>query len=101
MNGNVRTVEELGVLLNPVFRRNRVARAAVFGSFARGERFNDFDFLVNFEEGFSLLDLCGLFEELKESLHKDVDILTPDSIKQLDSAFQKNIHTDAVTIYEK
>ncbi len=54
----------------------------VFGSVARGEanEKSDVDFLVDMELGRSLLDLSGLFMDLRELLGLEVDIITEKSI---------------------
>ncbi|MBN2374846.1 MAG: nucleotidyltransferase family protein [Sedimentisphaerales bacterium] len=50
----------------------------VFGSVARGQMGpdSDIDFLVDPEEGCSLMDLGGLLMDLQELLHRKVDIAT-------------------------
>ena len=50
----------------------------VFGSAARGEADSesDLDFLVDLEEGSSLLDLGGLLMDLQELLGRKVDVVT-------------------------
>lgn len=50
----------------------------VFGSLARGEARSDsdLDLLVDMEEGRSLLDLVGLWQDLEELLERHVDIVT-------------------------
>jgi predicted nucleotidyltransferase len=50
----------------------------VFGSVARGEAGpdSDVDFLVDLEEGRSLLDLAGLLMDLQDLLGREVDIVT-------------------------
>jgi predicted nucleotidyltransferase len=54
-----------------------VIRLRVFGSFALGEatETSDIDFLVEFEQGRSLLDLVGLKEELEALLGRRVDVV--------------------------
>ena len=49
-----------------------------FGSAARGEAkaSSDLDFLVEMEEGRSLLDLVGLWQDLEELLGCKVDVIT-------------------------
>lgn len=63
-------------------RRRGVVRASVFGSVARGEETpgSDVDFLVEFEDGRTLLDLSGLRLDLSEILDRDVDVATPSSL---------------------
>jgi hypothetical protein len=50
----------------------------VFGSVARGEARpeSDIDFLVEMEDGRSLLDLGGLLMDLQDLLGVDVDLVT-------------------------
>lgn len=59
-----------------------MVRAGVFGSVARGEDTaeSDVDFLVEFEDGRTLLDLSGLRLDLIDLLQRDVDITTPASL---------------------
>lgn len=49
----------------------------VFGSAARGEAgpLSDIDFLVDLEEGRSLFDLVGLWQDLEELLERKVDVV--------------------------
>ena len=63
-------------------RRRGVVWAGVFGSVARGEDTpeSDVDFLVEFEEGRTLLDLSGLRLDLIDLLDRDVDVATPASL---------------------
>ena len=62
--------------------RRGVVRAGVFGSFARGEatESSDVDFLVEFEDGRTLLDLAGLRLDLREALGREVDVATLGSL---------------------
>lgn len=71
--------EELRAKVEGVMRRRGVVRASVFGSVARGEATpeSDVDFLVEFEDGRTLLDLSGLRLDLCEALGRDVDVVTP------------------------
>ena len=69
-------MEDIKKIIVPVLRRYGVRRAAVFGSFARGEarEDSDLDIIVEFEEGRSLLDLAGLKVELEDVLGRRMDI---------------------------
>ena len=55
-------IEEIMEKILPVLKRYDVIRAAIFGSFARGEmkESSDMDILVEFGAEKSLLDLAGL-----------------------------------------
>ena len=63
-------------------RQHGVVHAGVFGSVARGDdrAGSDVDFLVQFEQGRTLLDLAGLQAELREALGRDVDVATRNSL---------------------
>jgi predicted nucleotidyltransferase len=71
-------IEELKTRITCTLKRHDVARAAIFGSFARGdaEENSDLDLLVEFKGEKSLLDLVGLKLELEDSLGRSVDVLT-------------------------
>lgn len=51
----------------------------IFGSVARGEAgpTSDVDFLIELEDGKSLLDLVGLWQDLEELLGRKVDVIEP------------------------
>ena len=54
----------------------------VFGSAARGHEgpSSDVDFLVEFEEGRSVLDLAGLWQDVEELLGRKVDVAEPEGL---------------------
>ncbi|MFB3921021.1 MAG: nucleotidyltransferase family protein [Terriglobia bacterium] len=54
----------------------------IFGSAARGEAgpSSDVDFLVELEEGRSLLDLVGLWQDLEKLLDRPVDVVEPEGL---------------------
>ena len=62
----------------PVLRRHDIARAALFGSYARGEgtRHSDLDILVEFKGEKSLLDLVELKYALEKNSGRKVDVIT-------------------------
>jgi predicted nucleotidyltransferase len=96
------TLRSLRVELSPVFARNSVIRAAVFGSYARGEQTarSDIDFLVEFAPGASLLNLGALHEDIRETLGIETDILTDYGLSKEPKDFVESILKDAVVIYE-
>ena len=53
-------------------------RVRVFGSTARGEAgpTSDLDLLVQMDDGRSMLDLVGLWQDLEEALGISVDVVT-------------------------
>ncbi len=75
-------IEKIKKEVLPVLRRYDVVKAAIFGSFARGENLesSDIDLLVEFKGDKSLLDLAGLKLALEELLKMKVDVLTYNSL---------------------
>ena len=69
--------------INPILIKNDVKRAAIFGSYARGEakKNSDVDILIEYgHDDKSLFDLVHLQDELEKKLKKKVDLITYDSI---------------------
>ncbi|MEW6619985.1 MAG: nucleotidyltransferase family protein [bacterium] len=65
-----------------VLRKHRVKKAALFGSYVKGDEKpeSDIDIIVEFSERKSLLDLVGIEQELSDTLGIKVDLLTERSI---------------------
>ena len=79
------TIQSIKEKITPILKRRDVTKAAVFGSYARGDykKKSDIDLLVRFKGSKSLLDLVGLKHELEDILGKKVDVLTYNSINHL------------------
>ncbi|NQV72048.1 nucleotidyltransferase family protein [bacterium] len=75
-------VDDIKPLVLGIMRKHGVLTASVFGSVARGDAsdLSDIDFLVEFENGRSLLDLVGLRLDLADILRRKVDVVTPQSL---------------------
>lgn len=86
--------------INLILRRHDVVKAALFGSFVRGEnkKNSDVDILVKFSSQKSLMDLVRLRFALEEKIGKKVDLLTYDSIHPL---LKDIILKEQKIIYEK
>ncbi len=69
--------------IKKILKKHNIARAGIFGSYARGEskKMSDIDILIEFDGG--LLALVKLERELKRNLKKKVDLLTYNSINPL------------------
>jgi len=71
------SIQEIKNKIRPILRRHDVKRAAVFGSYARGDetKKSDVDILIEYRNNDkSLFDLAGLQIELEEKLKKKVDL---------------------------
>jgi hypothetical protein len=68
-----------------VLKRHNVKKAALFGSYVRGEakEGSDIDILVELDEDVSLLDFAGIKLELEEATGKKVDLVEYETIKPL------------------
>jgi hypothetical protein len=80
------TLEEVRAVLDEhreELQKYHVQRLRVFGSVARGEARadSDVDFLVDFSKPHTLFTLAGLKVALQDLLGCDVDVGTPDSLR--------------------
>ena len=61
-----------------ILKKNKIKKAGIFGSYARGEakKDSDIDILIEPPRDISLLDLSGLKIELEDKLNKKVDLVS-------------------------
>ena len=71
-----------------------------FGSYVRGEKYNDIDVIVEFdkEKKISLLDLIGYQLDLEELTGTKIDLLTKDEISKYVLPY---VNKDKRVVYEK
>lgn len=91
--------QEIRQRLNPVFKRNHIRKAILFGSYAR-EKYtegSDVDILV--DSGLHGLHFYGLLEDVCSALEQPVDLI---DVYQLspDSKIMQEIQKTGVVIYE-
>lgn len=77
------TVKEIKDKAFPILKQAQVKRAALFGSYARGDETetSDIDILVDLADKSTLIDLIGLQQDLEETLQKKVDVVEYAGIK--------------------
>ena len=90
-------IERLKAQVTPKLRAAGVTRAAVFGSFARGEGGpgSDVDLLIEPPRGMTLFDFVRLTDEPEAVLHPKVDLL---SYRGLSPHLRDRILESTVTI---
>ncbi len=83
MSKKTYTLDWIKKKILPILKKHAVKRAAVFGSFARGEAKakSDVDLLIEYKsKRKSLFDLVDLKLDLEETLDRKVDVITYNSI---------------------
>jgi len=84
------------------FKTQPVVKAWIFGSFARGEQREDSDIdiliLPDKSQHFSLFTLSGMYEDLKELLGCEVDLITDGGLMPF---ARESADRDKILIYER
>jgi len=77
--------EEMKKKIVKILKKNKVTKAGIFGSYARGEQNenSDIDILVEIKKKISLFDFAGIKIEIEENLGKKVDLVEYIVIKPL------------------
>jgi len=73
--------KEIIKIIRKAILQSHIAKAYLFGSFARSEKkFNDIDIAIEPPKGFTLMDLARLANNIEEKTGISVDIVTTRSI---------------------
>lgn len=103
------SIDELKERIRPVAEKYRLSAVYLFGSYARNEATDDSDVDVMIDRKGSIVksmfDMGGLYNDLCESIGKEVDLITLQGLEQKSTQqrtpwFIENVRTDMVTIYE-
>jgi len=80
-----KNISKLEKKIMPVLKKNKVVKAGLFGSYARGEnkKGSDIDILVKLKSGDGYFGLVRLERELQKQLGKKVDLVTYNSLNHL------------------
>lgn len=97
---NLAQLRKAQVKMHPIFKKRRVRKASVFGSFARGEahKGSDIDVLVEVQRGTTLFDMVRMKLDLEKVLGRPVDLLT---YKSLHPLLKKRVLSEHIAIYKK
>jgi len=80
------SIKEIKKKIIPLLKKNKIVKAGIFGSYARGEmkKNSDIDILVEINnENLSLLGFIRFKNELEGVLRKKVDLVEYNTIKSL------------------
>ena len=74
MNKEIQTIKQKII---PILKKNKVSKAGIFGSYARGEQNgkSDVDILIEIGNWADLIDLARLKIALEKSLKRKVDLV--------------------------
>ena len=89
-------------LIAEYFKTQPVLKAWIFGSYARGEQTeeSDIDILIlpDKSQHFSLFTLSEMYEDLKELLNREVDLITDGGLMPF---ARESVDRDKILIYER
>lgn len=84
----------------PVFRKNNVRRAVLFGSYSKGLATPDSDVDILVDSGLSGLSFFGLLEDVCQSLECSMDLIDTQDIMP-GSEIEREINPTGRVIYEQ
>lgn len=93
-------MKDIKIKITPVLEKYAVIKAAIFGSYARGEfkTNSDLDMLVEVKKESDLFDFIGLKLELEDVLKRQVDLVEFSALKPL---LKERILNEQILIYQK
>ena len=100
MTETVYSIGQLKTMLLPVFKRNGVRKAVLFGSYGKGEASKKSDLDLFVDSGLRGLKFIGLLCEISEVVDKNVDLIDVTHIEN-GSRIEKEIEETGVVLYEE
>ena len=94
------TVQQVQERLSPIFRKNGVRKATLFGSYSKGTATASSDVDLMVDSGLKGLRFFGLLEDVSQSLQCDVDLIDQSQIVP-GSRIDHEIRRTGVVIYEQ
>ena len=98
--GKKYTVSQIRERLTPVFDRNNVRKAILFGSYVRGNATQNSDIDLMVDSGKKGLAFFGLLEDVCESVECEVDLIDASHIIP-GSKVEQEIKKTGIIIYEQ
>ena len=98
INPSILTIKQIRERIKPIMLKHNIKEVYLFGSYARGEANRNSDVDLYCDEGDidTLWKLSAFYDELREALGKDVDIVTIGT--DLDVFFKTEIEKDMLRI---
>ena len=98
----VMTKQEMIQQIADYFQNQPILKVWLFGSFSRGEEREDSDvdllILPDKSQHFSLFTLSGMYEDLKNLLGRDIDLITDGGLMPF---ARESADRDKILIYER
>ena len=99
MCDTIYTIDDIKMVLNPVFAKHNVKKAILFGSYVKGLANQNSDVDLLLDSGLRGLKFVGLIEDVRSALDKEVDVFDKTHIIP-NSKISSEIYKDGVVIYE-
>lgn len=98
----VYTVNQIQSIISPILKDKGIAKAILFGSYAKGiaDDDSDIDICVDSNGRLKGFDFIEVMEDIRERLQKPVDLIDVTHIDR-GSRVEKEIHDTGVMIYEE
>ncbi len=100
MDKLIYSIEEIGQKLKPIFVKNNIHKAILFGSYAKSKVNENSDIDLVVDSKMKGLKFVGLLDEITETLGKDIDLFDVTHIEK-NSQIAKEITQTGILIYEK
>ena len=94
---NKTEIEDIKEKIIPLLKKNKVTKAGIFGSYARGEQTkkSDVDILVEVNDNMGLIGFISLKMLIEKAIKRKIDLVEYGSIKK---ELKKNILNEEIPI---